>query len=106
MALWGKTDTLADAPKWLNANDPNKSNDLDNAFFVDTTEAGVTGVTSNRAKGLKTPGWNLYFQYVDQNGNTRRKAEPLIVMKVSALDAGDLGITGNTSIEDATVADS
>jgi hypothetical protein len=103
MGSWGKTDTLADAPKWLNPNDPNKSNDLDNAFFVDLTEAGVE---SNRNKGLKTPGWNLYHTYVDQNGNTRNKAEPLVVMKVSALDAGDDGITGNTAIEDLTVADS
>jgi hypothetical protein len=28
------------------------------------------------------------------------------VMKVTAAAAGDLGITGNTSIEDSTVADS
>lgn len=103
MALWGKTDSIADAPKWLNASDTNKSNDLDNAFFVDTTEAQVS---SNKAKGLNTPGWNLYHTYVDQNGVTRHKAEPLVVMKVSAGAAGDLGVTGNTSIEDATVADS
>jgi hypothetical protein len=103
MGSWGKTDTLASAPKWLNANDPNKSNDLDNAFFVDVSEAQVA---SNKAKGINTPGWNLYHTYVDQNGNTRHKAEPLVVMKVSALNAGDLGITGNTSIEDTTVADS
>ena len=59
MALWGKTDTAADAPKWLedDVNNTNKSNDKDNAVFVDLTEAGVT---ANRAKGLKTPGWNLY----------------------------------------------
>lgn len=103
MALWGKTDTLASAPTWLRANDRNKSNDLNNAFFVDLTEAQVS---SNRAKGLATPGWNLFHTYVDQNGNTRNKAEPLVVMKVSAADAGDLGITGNTEIEDLTVADS
>ena len=103
MGSWGKTDTLADAPKWLNADDPNKSNDLDNAFFVDVSEAQVA---SNIAKGLNTPGWNLYHTYQDQNGNTRHKAEPLVVMKVSAVDAGDLGITGNKDIEDSTVADS
>jgi hypothetical protein len=102
MSLWGKTDTLASVPKWLNANDPNKSNDLDNAFFVDLTEAAVA---SNKAKGLGTPGWNLYHTYVDGTGNTRHKAEPLIVMKVTAADAGDLGISGNTNIEDTTVPD-
>ena len=49
MALWGKTDTLAAAPKWLEtaAANTNKSNDMDNAVFVDLTEAAVAG---NRAK--------------------------------------------------------
>ena len=101
MALWGKTDALASAPKWLNANDPNKSNDLDNAFFVDVTEAQVA---SNRAKGLGTPGWNLYHTYVDGLGNTRHKAETLVPMKVTAAAAGDAGVTG--SGDDGTVADS
>lgn len=104
MALWGKTDTLADAPKWLedDANNTNKSNDVDNAVFVDLEEAGVAG---NREKGLKTPGWNLYHTYTDQNGVTRHKAEPLCVMKVAAADAGDDGVTGNTAVEDTIVAD-
>jgi hypothetical protein len=59
MAQWGKTDTAADAPKYLeaDANNTNKSHDADNAVFVDLTEAGIA---ANRAKGLKTPGWNLY----------------------------------------------
>ena len=105
MASWGKTDTLAAAPKYLedDVNNTNKSHDKDNAVFVDLTEAGVV---ANRAKGLKTPGWNLYHTYTDQNGATRHKAESLIVMKVSAVDAGDLGITGDTAVEDTVVADS
>lgn len=105
MALWGKTDAPASVPKYLedDANNTNKSHDKDNAVFVDLAEAGVT---ANRAKGLKTPGWNLYHTYTDQNGVTRHKAESLIVMKVSASDAGDLGVTGNTAIEDTIVADS
>ena len=104
MALWGKTDTAADAPKWLSddANNTNKSNDKDNAVFVDLTEAGVA---SNRAKGLHTPGWNLYNTYTTADGRTRHIAEPLCVMKVSAGDAGDLGVTGDTADEDLIVAD-
>ena len=99
MALWGKTDTLADAPKWLSAdaNNPNKSNDKDNAVFVDLTEAAVA---SNRAKGLTGPGWWLYH-----TANGRHFAECLVPMKVSAVDAGDDGVTGNTVDEDAIVAD-
>ena len=105
MASWGKTDTLAAAPKYLEDDvyNTNKSHDKDNAVFVDLTEAGVV---ANRAKGLKTPGWNLYHTYTDQNGVTRHKAESLVVMKVSAVAAGDLGITGNTAVEDTVVADS
>lgn len=99
MALWKKTDNLDGAPKWLNANDSNRSNDLDNAFFVDTTEAGVT---SNRAKGIKTPGWILYKEY----GSGRKYVETLVPMRVTAVAAGDAGITGNTAVEDTTVADS
>ena len=103
MALWGKTDAPASIPKWLedDVNNTNKSHDKDNAVFVDLTEAGVA---SNRAKGLHTPGWNLYHTYTDQNGNTRHKAENIVVMKVSASDAGDAGVTGTG--DDSIVADS
>jgi hypothetical protein len=97
MPLWDKTDELASAPKYLNATD------LENAYFVDTTEASVE---SNRDKGIKTPGWILYNTYTDANGNVRHKSEVLVAMKVSATDAGDDGVTGNTAIEDTTVADS
>lgn len=118
MALWGKTDAAASAPKFLidgaNTSIVPTANtardygglpdqvDLNNAFFVDTTEATIE---SNRDAGLKTPGWNLFTTYTDANGNTRRRVESLVPMKVSAASAGDAGISGNTAIEDATVAD-
>ena len=105
MAQWGKTDTLADAPKYLetSADNTNKAHDKDNAVFVDVTEAGVT---ANRAKGLKTPGWNLYHTYTDGvTGLPRHKSEVLVAMKVSAADAGDAGVTGVASQEDAKVFD-
>jgi hypothetical protein len=100
MSLWGKTDTANSAPKYLSS-DANTSpqTSVDNAFFVDTTEAAVA---SNRAKGIKTPGWNL----VQDIGNGRLRVEPLVPMKVSANNAGDAGVSGNTTIEDSTVADS
>lgn len=100
MALWGKTDTLESAPKFLSDDaNANRNIDIDNAFFVDTTEAGVT---ANRANGIKTPGWILYKEY----GSGRKYVETLVPMRVSAGDAGDLGVTGNTEVEDSTVADS
>jgi hypothetical protein len=99
MALWGKTDAIASVPTWLSADtdNTNASNDKDNAIFVDVTEAGIA---ANRAKGIKTPGWNLH---ITAGGRTR--TECLVAMKVSAADAGDLGITGDTAVEDAIVAD-
>ena len=88
MAQWGKTDSAADAPKYLEsaAANTNKSHDADNAIFVDLTEAGIA---SNNAKGIKTPGWNLYHTYQTADGRTRHIVEPLVPMKVSAVDAGD-----------------
>ena len=100
MALWGKTDALASVPTWLEDDvaNTNKSNDRDNAIFVDLTEAAVP---ANRAKGITGPGWWLYH-----TDGTRHHAECLVPMKVTAVAAGDLGVTGNTAIEDTIVADS
>jgi hypothetical protein len=97
MPLWLKTDAANGAPKYLNSNAMPQA-DLDNAYFVDTTEAGVA---SNRAKGIVTPGWNL----VQDIGNGRLRVETLVAMKVTAGAAGDAGVTGNTAIEDTVVAD-
>lgn len=104
MALWGKTDTAESAPKFLSTDaNATPQTDKDNAYFVDTTEAAVE---SNRDIGIKTPGWNLVVSYTDANGNTRHRVESLVPMKVDAATAGDAGVTANTDIEDATVADS
>ena len=96
MALWGKTDVVGDVPSYLN------TTDAGNCYFVDVEEAGVA---ANKAKGLDTGGWNLYTTYTDADGATRHKPECLVAMGVSAADAGDDGITGDTADEDAVVAD-
>jgi len=117
MALWGKTDARVSAPKNLidgantsivpSANTARDygglppSLDLNNAYFVDTTEAAVA---SNRAAGIKTAGWNLVKTYTDANGAARKRVESLIPMKVTAASAGDAGVSG--SGDDSTVADS
>ena len=82
MSLWGLKDDLASVPKFLSTEDKK------HVFFVDETEAKVA---SNRAKGIKSPGWYLYKGYDDANGNTRHKAELLIPAKVTAAMAGDAG---------------
>lgn len=98
MSLWGKLDDLASVPKTR----ADKVINTAKTYFVDTTEAAVA---SNRAKGLKTPGWNRFTTYVDNLGNTRRRVESLIPMKVSQGAATDFGVSANTVIEDAVVAD-
>ena len=104
MALWGKVDNAANAPKFLSTDANATPNiDKDNAFFVDLAEAAVP---ANRAAGLKTPGWNLVQTYTNSAGNTRRRVEPIAVVRETAVLAGDLGVSGNTAIEDTTVADS
>ena len=57
-----------------------------NIVFIDRTEAAVP---ANRAKGLKTPGWNMYTEYVDNNGATRHKVSTLVAMSKTAAAAGD-----------------
>ncbi len=97
MAQWGKVDDANNAPNYIPAAEAG------DVYFVDETEAGIA---ANKAKGLGTPGWNKYTTYTDCDGATRHRAESLVPMKVSAGDAGDLGAAGNTTVEDATVADS
>ena len=116
MPLWGKTDTANSAPTFLQFANTQPSAapsrdygglppqvQKDKAVFIDTTEAAVA---SNRSAGLSTPGWNLYHTYTDAQGNTRRRVEVLVPMKVTAVAAGDAGVTGNTANEDAIAADS
>lgn len=92
MALWGDSDTAADAPKYLTTAEKN------NTYFVDVEEAGVA---ANRANGLKTTGWNKYEEY----GSGRKRVETLVAMRRTAAQAGDVGTQGNTAIEDTVVAD-
>lgn len=65
-------------------------------IFVDTTEAQLA---QNRAKGIKTPGWNKYSESVDNAGSPRYRVEPLVVMGTTFAVSGDNG-------DDAIVSDS
>lgn len=82
MSLWGSKDLANNAPKYLSTEDAGR------VYFVDTTEAANT---ANRARGLQTPGWNLYRTYTDSDGNTRHRVEPLVAMSRTAAQAGDVG---------------
>lgn len=75
MALWTNLDTSGGRPKFSST-----------AVFVDQTEAQNA---SNRAKGIKTPGWVEFSEYVDNAGATRYKVNTLVAMTVDAATSGD-----------------
>lgn len=87
MALWGKTDTDGDKPKYLSTTEKALT------FFVDQEEAQLD---VNRAKGLSTPGWVRYVNRTDSEGNERHIVEVLVAMRVPNADAGDAA--GDTTV--------
>lgn len=80
MALWGKTDTANDKPKYLSTADKAAT------VGVDVAEATTP---ANIAKGINKPGWVKYSTYTDGNGNTRHKAETLVAFSSMSGDAAD-----------------
>lgn len=64
---------LSETPKYLTV-----AQATTEATFVTVAEALNP---DNREIGVKTPGWTLYKEYVDGNGNTRRHVETLVAMK-------------------------
>lgn len=81
MSLWGKTDQLASVPKFINLSNYPVGTRL---VFVDTVEATVP---ANKAKGLDSPGWWLYYEYTDASSVTRRKTEKLVAFSASVTPA-------------------
>lgn len=67
-----------DIPSFANANSM--------VMFVDETEATNA---SNRAKGIKIPGWIKYFEYVDAQAVPRYRVDTLVAMDITAGAAGD-----------------
>ena len=54
--------------------------------FVSIEESQLA---ANRAKGLKTPGWNHVKQHMDGEGNVRYRIDPLVAIAATQADAGD-----------------
>lgn len=77
MPLWGKTDTTADAPKYLSdSEDAPFGQKKSSVTLIDLTEA-------QEAPGVRTPGWTVY----EERANGRVHIETLVAMRVSAADA-------------------
>ena len=58
----------------------------DEIVFVSIEESQLA---TNRAKGIKTPGWNMVKQHMDSDGNVRYRVEPLVAIKATQAVAGD-----------------
>ena len=68
-------------------------------YFVDTTEDSLN---ENRSRGMDGPGWWVYKTFVDQDGNTRHKAELIAYVRETAANAGDW--TDDTKVADVASA--
>jgi len=69
MSLWNNTDAELSKPKFLSVADAAQT------IGVSIDEALEA---TNRAKGIKTPGWVKTFTYTDAQGNVRNKTETLV----------------------------
>jgi hypothetical protein len=73
-----------------------------NVFGVDATEADVT---SNKNKGINSPGWVHYQTWTNTQGSTRHRAETLVAMSKNFNRANvdfNVGLDAN---DDATIQD-
>ena len=64
---------LSEVPKYLTTTQA-----ITEAVYVTVTNAQDA---NNRVDGIKTPGWTLYKEYVNENGDTRKSAETIVSMK-------------------------
>ena len=92
MSLWSNTDAEVSRPKFINLSNYPAGTQL---IFVDESEAGNP---VNQSKGIKGPGWHLYREYTDSDGQTRYKSELVVAMSIPAVVSGD-------SADDTTVPD-
>ena len=73
-----------------------------NVFGIDATEANVT---SNKNKGINSPGWVHYQTWTNTQGSTRHRAETLVAMSKNFNRANvdfNVGLDAN---DDATIQD-
>lgn len=73
--------------------------DLPSVYGISTSESQQS---QNRGKGIQTPGWVKYVTYTDAQGQTRNKAETLVVFN-SESGAGISGDADSTTFPDVPV---
>lgn len=77
MSLYGRVDSTANQTAVGRTRGNGSGSATETIVFVDATEAGLD---ENKSRGITAPGWWAYRTYTDHNGNTRHKAEHLMVL--------------------------
>ena len=77
MSLYGRVDSAANQTQVGLTRGNGSGSATETIVFVDATEAGLE---ENKSRGITSPGWWAYRTYTDHNGNTRHKAEHLMVL--------------------------
>ena len=77
MSLYGRVDSVANQTAVGLTRGNGAGSATETIVFVDETEAGLA---ANKERGITAPGWWAYRTYTDAAGNTRHKAEHLMVL--------------------------
>jgi hypothetical protein len=77
MSLYGRVDSTANQTQVGLTRGNGAGSVTETIVFVDETEAGLN---ENKVRGITSPGWWAYRTYTDHNGNTRHKAEHLMIL--------------------------
>ena len=77
MSLYGRVDSTANQTAVGRTRGNGAGSATETIVFVDETEAGLA---ANKTRGITAPGWWAYRTYTDAAGNTRHKAEHLMVL--------------------------
>ena len=77
MSLYGRVDSTANQTAVGRTIGNSGGSVTKTIVFVDETEAGLA---ANKERGITAPGWWAYHTYTDAAGNTRHKAEHLMVL--------------------------
>lgn len=86
MSLYGRTDSTDNQTAVSRVRGNGSGSVTETIVFVDETEAGLD---ENKSRGITAPGWWAYRTYTDHNGNTRHKAEHLMVLSNAEANADE-----------------
>ena len=97
MSLYGRVDSTANQTAVGRTRGNGAGSATETIVFVDETEAGLA---ANKERGITAPGWWAYRTYTDGAGNTRHKAEHLMVLTNAEANA-DETLSDDTIAADA-----